>query len=824
MAICESHDSDNGPSRATTELKLLPRILRGYLHTHQFDAARQWLHRLADVQSPSSVDDLRQYQEALDHAEVVWQACPDEETYRLRLSAELPRYRPAPIQTNGKSNSGEDVHLDHVTALVDFVVHSNVDRNLSIFLGCLGDARHFYAQIAILGATERMIMHTTTSPLKRKYQFTLSDSNCTAIARNLVLLVLLDELACLTDIPQAERTEIYTTVYYLFAGVIIPCYALDRLLQTVDSIVGRLRNSEPVLPWLQIHDSERLHLIDVLESWLDIEPSDRLSASNAVNKTVDILDDTSMSHKNGCDFDGIPKVPPGCQKEFETYFNVPLLQAPRSVMREHEPELLHLIETEASIENLRNYVAGKWCVNPTLDASGQTDGSNPFDVCRALYNIVSMQERGGPKKTKLFDYASSFFQMVVIALRKIRGRLGVEYILQDALVAIDEIGCNSRQDRPSATPISYDLVYLFDSCDIPTVINASKILNESQAARLMISVPNPDLDLGERDAFARNDSVTLYKLTQMQTVLKKSQHGSSHPSSNEYLLEMRRDRLAPFPYEHLLSRAELSRFLFSQFLKLALPCKGNSTSSAAANMIYFFDLLIHLHSIGYPAHWLADGLAKILGDGVNASPSPPRTPDEAAPRSHLSTNTAARGTQGSVAPFLPLFSTLASMFQRLLPFNPITSLPPLGSIYQYSIDLKSDRQCLLPMPTVLMIYNSNAYIPTTTLSLPEEGCIIISTFTFTSRTDDAHASVNFWMREDVISQLQSSPSNETWHCTLLRAIDPSSDNSDDEIWKPLIEHSISVDNVIKGVQWISAPAFATHDDGVEADGAMELDA
>ena len=161
-----------------------------------------------------------------------------------------------------------NVSLDQVTDLVDFAVHSNVDRNLSVFLGGIGDARHFYAQLAILGVTERMVMHST-SPLKRKYHFTLNDSNCTAIARNLVLLVLLDELACLTDIPQVERTEIYTTVYYIFAGVIIPRYAFERLLHTVDSLVGRLRNDEPVLPWLRIHDSDRLHLINALESWLD---------------------------------------------------------------------------------------------------------------------------------------------------------------------------------------------------------------------------------------------------------------------------------------------------------------------------------------------------------------------------------------------------------------------------------------------------------------------------------------------------------------------------------------------------------------------------
>ncbi|RAO69330.1 uncharacterized protein BHQ10_005342 [Talaromyces amestolkiae] len=820
LAICQHHGHENGISSTTIELKILPRIFRGYLHTHQYDAARQWLHRLADIQSPSSVDDLRQYEAALDHAESVWQAFPDEEAYGLRLLAELPRSQPALLQTNGRPESSKNVNLDHVTALVDFTVHFNVDRDFSVFLGGIGDARHFYAQLAILGVTERMVMHST-SPLKRKYRFTLNDRNSVAIARNLVLLVLLDELACLTEISQAERTEIYTTIYFIFAGVIMPRYASDRFINTVDSIVGRLRNNEPILPWLQIHDSDNLRLIGALESWLDIEPNNRLSTSNVLDGTVQSLHDTRMSNKSGCDFDSIPKAPPGCQKEFETYFNLPLLQAPRSVMREHEPELLQLIEMNAPLENIRTYVAGNWCVNPTPVVTGQTNGSNPFDVCRALYNIVSMQERGGPKKTKLFDYASSFFQMVVVALRKIRGRLSAEYVLNDALVAIDGIRCNLEQDRNSAIPAGYDLIHLFGSCDVPTVISASKILNESQAARLMISARNSDFDLGERDSFATNDSVTLHKVTQMQMIPKKSQYGSSHPLSNEYLLEMRRERLAPFPYEHLLSRAELSRFLFSEFYSLAWPFRGNSTS-ASAGLTYFFDLLIHLHSIGYPAHWIADALAKILGDGINASPSPPRTPDEATPRNHLCTSAAIRGAHGSIAPFLAETSTLASMFQRLLPFNPIVTLPPLNTIYQYGIGFKPDNAYLPQKPMALMIYNPDAYIPMTSLSFPEEGCIIISIFTYTY-SGNGYARIDFWMREDIMTQLQSS-SNETWHCDIFRATDPSHHNSDDEVWKPYIEQSVSIDSIVKGEQWISAPSFFTHDGGVDADEAMALDA
>lgn len=673
------------------------------------------------------------------------------------------------------------------------------------------------------------------TPLKRKYQFTLNDngSDYAAVGRSLVLLVLLDELACLLDISQVERTEIYTTVYYIFAGVIMPRYALDRVLRAVDILANRLRNNEPALPWLRIQDADRVNLIRTLDSW----KMDRFPTNAVIDRTVQSLYDASESCKSVYGLDDLPRAPSGCRKEFETYFQAPFLQGPRSIMREYEPELLRLIDTGASTETLCTYLADNWCVNPTLLQAedghniGQTDAfdvaltGNPFDVSRALYNIVSIQERGGPRKTKLFDYASSFFQMVVVSLRKIRGRLSVEYLLGDAAEIIGGIRHGLIDGRDIAAPATFDLVYLSNhvasSC-IPNVVNASSILNDSQSARLMISASRPELGLQEEcggDYLNANESETLFKATQMKIVARKEQCGSMSPLSNTCLLELRRERLAPFPYEQLLSRTELTRFVFTQFFKRIVPCNrcasssahySNSTNATSPNLTSFFDMLIHLHEIGYPAHWLTDILAKILGDGVNASPSPPRSPDEASHRSNItvcSTKATLRGMYGTTAPFFPEMSVLTTMYQRLLPFTAITNLPSPSNIFQYSMNIKltpssmeSDNDRVNNTDLVLMLHNMHVYMPTTpTTILPfaEEGCIIITTFTNTPMNDDNHgnaALVKFWMREDIMDQIWNE---ETWLCTLLYV----SDTSDDE-WIPCTAQPTRIDSATKGRQWI----------------------
>lgn len=145
-----------------------------------------------------------------------------------------------------------------------------------------------------------------------------------------------------------------------------------------------------------------------------------------------------------------------------------------------------------------------------------------------------------------------------------------------------------------------------------------------------------------------------------------------------------------FPYEFLVSRAELSRWLFSHFFKMALPCGRSPDKHNLDQVLFpmlaltnFFLLLIHLHEIGYPAHWLADVLAKILENQVVTTVRPPRTlpleVDEVS-RRHPAANL-------STAPYIPEMTTPTVLFQRLLPFCPITtaSLPSPGSIYSYSV-------------------------------------------------------------------------------------------------------------------------------------------
>lgn len=62
---------------------------------------------------------------------------------------------------------------------------------------------------------------------KLKAHFTLIDLHPTALSRDLCVFLLLDQLAE-TKYNDAEELEIFSTLFYIYIGVIIPSYCASR--------------------------------------------------------------------------------------------------------------------------------------------------------------------------------------------------------------------------------------------------------------------------------------------------------------------------------------------------------------------------------------------------------------------------------------------------------------------------------------------------------------------------------------------------------------------------------------------------------------------
>lgn len=745
--------------------------------------------------------------------------------------------------TNSRHSSGyhEYFNIGHddisdlipVDALVDDVEY------VSVFLGGVGDARHFYGALAFLGISERVQVGTARKAgvrefrVNKKYHFTLNDRKAGALARDMIVFALLDVLAVAKDMPSFERLQRYAVVFYVFIGAIMPRFAFDHLNRVIDMLVEKQERKDTILPWLRIYESDRAGILRALRSWRSGSLISLFSTRDVISLARSQFREAGVKAASLFGFDP-RRAPSGCEKEYATYKEAPFLLPPRQVLKDHEPELQRLLESGASADRLREYLSEHWCVNPTLldedwmvEARGELDvGYDPFELPRRLQALFIVEEKGARQRKRLFDYAADFFQMVVLGLRRVRDRLSVELILDDLAAAIDALRHGLIEGRDRDAPTTFDVVYLSNVPDyiggsFVTFVSGLKLLNNTTTAKITSTcLRNTGIWKSQEQFHSEyiivNDFNTLFKLTQAQFV-KRDEYDTLFPMSG--YMDWRRATMKKFPYEFPVPRAELSRWLFAHFFKLALPCSRDPDDHnldlflfPTLNLTNFFRLLIHLHEIGYPAHWLADVLAKILENQVVTTARPPRTlpleVDEVSrrhPAAKLST-----------APYILEMTTLTVLFQRILPFCPITtaSLPSPGSIYSYSVRMRTvDFPMHGEMQALVLIFfrvrlpprcpgtaddihryldpspeKDKSFETPAMKEFRESGSVVITALTWNG-VDDRTATI--WMREDVMDPMIEAREDDEWVCCLWRVDD----------WAPVSSAPEGAKMVVKGARW-----------------------
>ena len=253
----------------------------------------------------------------------------------------------------------------------------------------------------------------------------------------------------------------------------------------------------------------------------------------------------------------------------------------------------------------------------------------------------------------------------------------------------------------------------------------------------------------------------------------------------------------PRAFDQLLSKAELAQWLYALFLHIALPAsrKHENTEFGASPMVWkslnltaFLRLLMHLHTIGYPAHWLGQVLANILKDDVVTSARPPiKCPidlDECLKRRDMK--------KMSTSAFVAELSTLTAMFSRVLPFAVIVRegvIPHLENVRECTSRFKEDTGMPMQMMDairadwVLVFMNlrkmfkmkktkdkfeeevaaklRDVLMDETLLKQMERGIHVVSTWTWNAERKEA----KFWMREDVLRHMRDEEAEwrvEVW--------------------------------------------------------------
>lgn len=345
-----------------------------------------------------------------------------------------------------------------------------------LFVG-VGDARNMLRTIIGIAQFEQ----TRT----KKYHITINDINKTALTRDLVVFMLLEELSQLESTSD-EYTEVMTTVYFIYISVMMPRFVFDKMQQTIERAVVALKSENQPSKVFHLDKQHFPEYIKVLTSWqgsaLTLIPAKKViqMGTRQVSGLADMVDAALQLTRK-------------CKAERELYLASLVLQPPTQLLEKYDSAMLQLLQKyqsrpRANAPRFRDHLCKHWEVNTTLvDEDWYRDlqnkehldfGHDPYEAAEkfSVENLV-------PKNPeKLYDYMLPFFSEMAKALVVLEGRLEVEVILGDCVDVAEQLrfglfptfGESNGEDgnvtgfetRPEHYPTSFNRIHL---SNVPSV-------------------------------------------------------------------------------------------------------------------------------------------------------------------------------------------------------------------------------------------------------------------------------------------------------------------------------------------------------------------
>ncbi|KAJ7777182.1 hypothetical protein B0H16DRAFT_1360889 [Mycena metata] len=195
---------------------------------------------------------------------------------RARFST-LPIFRKAPKSVLQYWNIGQDPLM----SLIDdwgpgYKIPVNVQNMsdeeascLAFLFGGVGDARHVYSTLVGLHRAHQKMDEKRQGAFR--VHITLLDIHPGPLARDLCMLLLLDEMVT-TDEDPIVKAELLSTMFYTFAGVVMPGYCYSRLARVMDDLKLSLEGVGRKLPsWIHIDSRATGKIIPVLDFWSSVQ-------------------------------------------------------------------------------------------------------------------------------------------------------------------------------------------------------------------------------------------------------------------------------------------------------------------------------------------------------------------------------------------------------------------------------------------------------------------------------------------------------------------------------------------------------------------------
>lgn len=195
------------------------------------------------------------------------------------------------------------------------------DSQISFFCGGIGDARHMFRTFLDIEHHEKS---GKTSP--KHYHFTIVDVNKYALARDLILFMLLQDLSVIGDASSDEAILILSTIFYVWAGKMIPHCTFEHLQQTISRALVALRPKQQPVKWGHLHKQDFSLYIQALNNWQG-KAMNLYTNSAFISQVTDELRNTKASMPPG-----FSSTPESCRTEALLFTHAAFLSPPRRIM------------------------------------------------------------------------------------------------------------------------------------------------------------------------------------------------------------------------------------------------------------------------------------------------------------------------------------------------------------------------------------------------------------------------------------------------------------------------------------------------------------
>ncbi|KAI9060048.1 hypothetical protein FKP32DRAFT_1679333 [Trametes sanguinea] len=584
---------------------------------------------------------------------------------------------------------------------------------------------------------------------------TLLDIHPTAIARDLCMLVLLNDFN--TAAKSLVRTEIKATLMYMFCGLAMPAYCYDRIMNTAKSLCEKLTEHPPALPsWLHVESKSIPAILRSLDYWINTEKSvttvlaqegsynldeelDAFTAGggagfqseikaryddqrNQIEKMFRELSDDQLL--------ALPWIPRGStaaqartiiesnmselvssMQELRTTGKMPtherdwykrakVFLPPAELRSRHpgfEPAWRKLAAggdiSPAEVRKISTHVAEQWKANITLyDAmyndpkyhpggdGYRTQSGDAFEPVNFIENFVNRHKprKNGPitnsADTLAWDIFSAFFDEIAKAIEGLGDHVTVELIVGGLSEELAKMRTKADVTRPEVFPRKFTRMWLSNVPDYthgPMNMALYVVPNLQDAPEAGASC-NCLLNTGSWE----KDDNYFYNYTHLLVKDVPRYLGCRviHPEAVMDVLVLGPLSL-PRPRSELASRDELTNWLTRVLFNTFLPGKPRLPPQNVRlphNLVAFFELLMHLSRVGFPAHWLSEFLARVLSGGM-VSDIAPYTGFLPMPLSEMRRRVASRRVRTD--PWLVEFENIIATAYHAVPFPISHALP-----------------------------------------------------------------------------------------------------------------------------------------------------